>query len=232
MEQNNGISLKAYRMLDLFIFSLLTCAVELVNIIVLNRFFSAELFTLSLVIPMSLISIQRWGIRAWMVPAVGGVAYCVANGAAFGSYVVYVIGNCFVLLNLFWYMKTGKKAIQESTGLKIAFALTGFFITEVGRTLLAALLERDGRSFLAVSTEIFRTIIVTDALNIVIGTIIILIAGRQNGLFMDQLEYLKELQAEKDKNKKDEFTFGGYDEEECFIENRKPENNEKQELDS
>ncbi|MCQ2536791.1 MAG: hypothetical protein MJ124_00155 [Lachnospiraceae bacterium] len=207
----NGISLKAYRIFDLFILTLLACAVELINIIVLKKLFPAELFSLSLVIPLSLIAMQRWGLRAWMIPAAGGLAYCVANSGSFGSYVVYIVGNCFVLLNALWCRNEGKKRIEESTGMKIAFTATGFLVVEIGRTLLALIFEVGEQGFVPALTNSFRGFIVSDALNIVIGIIVVLIAGRQPGLFMDQLEYLKALQAEREKNK--QISSGGYDEE-------------------
>ncbi len=207
MEQN-GISLKAYRTLDVFIFTLLTCAAELINVLVLKKIFTAELFSLSITIVLALIAMERWNARAVYIAAAGGLAYCIANAGGFASFVTYIVGNCFVLVNLLWYKKVDKKTLESSTGLKILFTLSGFLFVEIGRCVTAFLVG----SFDCTAWALFKGFIVADALNIVIGVIIVLIAGKQNGLFMDQLAYLKALQAEREKNER--LSSGGYDEEE------------------
>lgn len=207
----NGITLKQYRTLDLFIFSIIACAIEFINITVLKKLFPAELFSLSLVIPLSLIVLQRWNMRAWIVPVLGGLVYCMANKGGFASYVTYILGNGFVLLNYLWYLKGKKKNIEETTGMKILFVFTGFIAVEIGRALIGAAFEASELGYVTALAYTFRGLIVSDALNFVIGTIIILIAGKQPGLFMDQLDYLKALEAEREKNK--HISSGGYDEE-------------------
>ncbi len=210
MEQT-GISLKAYRTLDVFIFTLLTCAAELINVLVLKKIFTSELFSLSITIVLALIALERWNAWAVFVAAAGGLAYCIVNAGGFGSYVTYIFGNCFVLLNLLWYVKVEKKTLETSTGLKILFTLSGFLAAEVGRTVISSFFEEGEMGLLPMLWGMFKGFVVSDALNIVIGVIIVLIAGKQDGLFMDQLAYLKAIQAEREKNER--LSSGGYNEE-------------------
>lgn len=207
MEQsNNQISLGMYRGIDLFLLSLITCAAELINIIVLKRFFQGELFTLSIAVPMSLIAMQRWNAYGAIVAAASGLAYCVANNGAAQSYAAYILGNLFVLICLLWYLKGGKKKIEESKGLQFLFALSGFLAVEVGRTLVAFIFEKEILS-------IFLTYIVSDSLNIVIGIVIVMVAAAQKGLFTDQLGYLRAIAEEREQNRKHISTGGYYGEE-------------------
>ncbi|MBO7336464.1 MAG: hypothetical protein J6Z46_03865 [Lachnospiraceae bacterium] len=208
MEQNgnNGISLRTYRTVDLMLLTLITCAVEIINILILKKAFTSELFTLSIVVPMSLIAIQRWNVRGVAVAGLGAIAYCVANNGGTASLVAYIGGNCFVLFNLLWYRKGMKQKISESKGLQVLFTLTGFIAVEVGRTALGFIFEHNIKN-------IFLTYIVSDSLNIVLGIVIVLIAARQDHLFFDQAVYLRQIQEERERNKKQQST-GGYHEEE------------------
>ena len=202
-QENNGISLNTYRTIDLVLLSLITCAAELINLLVLKRVFPGELFTLSIVVPMSLIAMQRWNAPGGVVAVAGAIAYCTGNGGSFESYIVYTVGNAAVLICLLWYLKNGKKRIEESAGLQVLFTLGGFAAVEAGRTLAAFIFDRNIKS-------IFLTFIVSDSLNIVIGVIIVIIAARQKGLFTDQLSYLRAMAEERERNKQKSKFTGGY----------------------
>ncbi len=84
--------------------------------------------------------------------------------------------------------------------------LIGLIGVEVGCSLLGFIFEHNIKN-------IFLTYIVSDSLNIVLGIVIVLIAARQDHLFFDQTVYLRQIQEERERNRKLQST-GGYHEEE------------------
>lgn len=194
-EEKKMITLEQYRGIDLSIFFLLVCGLELLNIFVFRNYFPNQVFCISLVLPLSLLVMQRWNGWAVLIAAAGGAAFCFANGTASpASYLVYIFGNCFVILNMLWYPITGKSRISERFGLKILFALTGYFFISFGRALVATAFE--GNIF-----ENLLSFLSADGLNAAIGLVVLLIAGKQPGLFEDQKTYIRRMRDEKQKEK-------------------------------
>lgn len=201
-EENRSISIEQYRGIDISIFFLLTCALEILNIYIFNRFFSDQNFCISVVFPITLLVMQRWNAWAVLIAAGGGIAFCIGNGdASFASYLVYGVGNCFMMLNLFWYKAFDKKKISESALLKVLFAITGYLCMSLGRTVMSLIFEG---SFI----KNLPAFLSGDALNAAIGILIIIIAGRQNGLFEDQRAYLIRQAAERAAQQKKQDWIG------------------------
>lgn len=191
-EEQKSITLDQYRGIDLSIFFLLVCALELLNIFVFQKYFPEQLFCISIVLPISLLVMQRWNGWAVLIAAGGGIVFCIANkDASAASYLVYGVGNCFVLLNLFWYPLAGKKRFTENVGFRIAFVITGYLFMSIGRALLSVPFEGN-------FIDNLLAFLSGDALNAAIGLVILLIAGKQKGLFEDQLTYLRR---QRDENK-------------------------------
>lgn len=185
------ISVKQYIMIDLTIMTLILCALEWASRMALN-IFPGELFTISVVIPIALIGLMRHGLRGVLLAAAGGVIYCIMNGAKWDVYLIYIVGNSFIAFNLLWFRKLGKENIRQRIGLIILYAVTGYVSVNVGRSICAYILGYG--PFLPTAVRYFAT----DALSSVMSIIIVLIARKQDGIFEDQMNYLKRLAAEEE----------------------------------
>lgn len=184
------ISFNIYRTTDLIVFTFIACALEYLNVFVFKNFFSSELYTLSIMLPITLIVMHRWNAYAFVPAILTGLVYCIANKAQNpATYITYIAGNCFIMINLVWHKAVGKKKLEKNILFQILYTVTGYVLMSVGRAGIAAIFEG---SFFAN----LKTFLIADEISGVIGTIIVIVAARQKDLFKDQKEYLWE-QAEK-----------------------------------
>ena len=207
-EDNRQITLSQYRGIDVSIFFLIACAIEILNIFIFNKYYTDQNFCISVVLPLSLLVMQRWNAWGGLIAVGGGFAFCIANGdASAASYLVYCAGNCFVLLNLIWYAVLKKERFTESAGWRVLFTVTGYLFMTLGRALMS--LPFEGGFF-----ENYLAFLSGDALNAAVGIVVILIAAKQKGLFEDQVAYLKKQAEENKKNSKKQEWIGEEDERE------------------
>lgn len=190
---NRHLTVKQYMIIDLVIFSVLLCILEIASRMALN-FFQREIFTISIVLPLVLIAMMRHGVRALPLAALGGLVYCALNGAQAKVYLVYMLGNSVIAANLFWFKKVGKDKIRENTWIIVLYVASGYILMNLGRSVFAFLLGYE--KLIANMVRYFTT----DALSAVMAVVIILVARRQDGVFEDQMDYLIR-QAEKEEEK-------------------------------
>lgn len=180
-----------YIVVDMILLTLLTCLLEWAGRIALDVF-PGELFTISLVLPMTLIAMMRHGTLGVLVAALGGLTYCILNSAAWDVYLIYILGNSMIAVNLVWFGKPGKERIRQSPGMIVMYVLSGYLLMNLGRSLLAFVMGYT--PFLATTVRYFTT----DTLSAVMAVIIVLIARKQDGVFEDQMRYLERLASEKE----------------------------------
>lgn len=206
------ISFNVYRTTDLITFTFIACVLEYLNVFVFKNFFTSELYTLSIMLPITLIVMQRWNGYA-LVPAIlTGLVYCIANKAENpATYITYIAGNCFIMINLVWQKAVGKKKLEESILCQILYTVTGYILMSVGRAGIAAIFEG---SFFAN----LKTFLIADEISGVIGIIIVIVAARQKDLFKDQKEYLKEQVEGNTKNIPEHDKISRYTADNNFIE--------------
>ena len=131
---------RTYKAIDITVFCVIACALEAVNIIAFQNF-KFQYYTLSIVLPVSLIVMMRW--REWAVlPAVlSGISYCIFCRATPSQYLIYGLGNAFILLNLLWLKATTRKNIQSKLWMSMLFVVTGFIAVNLGRSLISFIFE-------------------------------------------------------------------------------------------
>lgn len=183
---NNQLSLGKYRLFDLLVFTGLMVFFEYVLVKVFP--FLSGIYSISLFLTIALIVLIRWGLWAAIPIIAGGITYCLANDGKLNHYLIYTIGNLFILLNALWFLM-GKNKIREGY-ITVSYVISGFILTELGRAIVAAILENN---FLSA----FISFLGVDSLSAAIALVIILIMRKQNGLFEDQISYLKRVQAEE-----------------------------------
>jgi hypothetical protein len=185
---NRQITKKQYVIIDMIILALVLCVLEAASRWALD-FFRREIFTISIVLPMTLIAMMRHGAVGTALAALGGAVYCMLNHAQAGIYIVYIVGNMFIAANLLWFRNSGKQKVVQSKGRIALYVLTGYLLINLGRSVMAAAMGYP--DIIAVAVRYFTT----DALSAVMAFIILLIAKKQDGVFEDQ--YLKR-QADKE----------------------------------
>ena len=147
-----------------------------------------EIYSVSLFLAISLLVMMRWGAWSVFTIVAGALTYCWAIGAAFENYIIYVFGNLFILFNLLWFLM-GKERIRKGYW-TVLFVLAAYFLVELGRAIIAVFY---GSAFL----DTLISFLGTDLLNALLAVLIIIITRRQNGLFEDQISYLKRINEEE-----------------------------------
>ncbi|MBO7085649.1 MAG: hypothetical protein J6W25_00885 [Bacilli bacterium] len=184
-----GLSIRGYRAIDIGIFSVILFLIEF-----FATYFTNNIFTIFLLIPIVLIVLMRWGLYASITVVIGSVAYVYAislhsDGITYKNYLAYILGNLFILINILWFIK-GKEKVKKNLFISIGYVVSAFLLIEVGKTIF---------SDIFLGGDFFRILIGflgSDALNVVIGLVIILIARLQNGIFEDQIAYIKRIKEE------------------------------------
>ncbi len=185
------LSFKAYRAIDILIFTILTLLFETVALWATREF--NGIFYISIFYGMSLIVMKRWNIHATITIVASGFLYAlILSGLPskenINNYLVYIIGDLFILIDMVWFIK-GKEKLNKS-GFLIGYIISGFLLVEFGRSFMFMLF---GNNFIS----IFLGMIGPDSMSLLITFLIILIAKKQNGLFEDQKKYLIRLNKEE-----------------------------------
>lgn len=195
------MSLKTYRLIDLGLFSAFALIFEYIAVVGTYSL-GISIFSVSLLLPIVLIVMMRWGLWAIIPLLVGTGSFILAIGRQIDlttqNYLIYFIGNLFLLLNLLWFIK-GKEKIRTNLYLSILYIASGCILLEVGRAIIALIL---GNDFL----NVFIGFLGTDALSFVLAFIIVLITRKQNGIFEDQIHYLLRIQEEDKKGGSNEIS--------------------------
>jgi len=183
-------SLARYKCIDLAVLALIMCFLE--GLISFGRgIFPGEVYVLSVVLPVSLIVIMRWGWLGLLHAAIGGAAYAALYGSGVRHLLIYTLGNLGIAVCVPLLLKIGKEKVRGSAPLTVLYVSTGWFGMVSGRAMAA--FARDGGALLDITRRFYGA----EALSFIAAIIILLIARRQNGVFEDQRRYLLRLEGEK-----------------------------------
>lgn len=186
------MSLKKYKTIDITIFTVIICLVEIVNTFVIKYIFKSEYYALSLVITLTLIVVVRWGIYG-IIPAVIASTFSVIINKGSGlHYFIYLV-SCLGFMIPYLFLKiVGHRKVEDSLYLTILYCLIGFISVDLLRSIFAITINGN-------IAQNFIQFFAFDMFNLIIGLIVIIIARKQNGIFEDQISYLKRIQAERKK---------------------------------
>lgn len=179
-------SLGEYRSIDLGCFLLMLALFEPVLHFAATRLFPAEPYTVSLVAAVTAIVMMRWGPWAAIHAVLGGVLVCVLSHARWDQYLTYGLGNLLSLAALLLLKAWGKEETRKDALQSIGFGLMTALLMQLGRGIVALVLGNDWR----VCLGFFTTGAVTDLFTVAI----VWIARRLDGIFEDQIHYLRRIQ--------------------------------------
>ena len=157
----------------------------------------------SLMVPIALLVIMRWGWCGIFYALGDGLLLCLLNlgnenfnPALFG---VYIIGNAFIAVTLLLTKFIGKERIASKWYLSALFVSVGWLAVFFGRACVGACF---GLGFVTIMQSQLW-----DLLSLAVGLALILLLRRLDGMFEDQKHYLLRLDKEK-RNKMRRDTFG------------------------
>lgn len=200
------ISVKQYRLTDLFLFAVIMALGELLPYFALKWFSDGALFTLSFVVPVTLIVMMRWGWPSVFYALLSGLIYCLLNKGSGSQYAVYCIGNMFIALMLIPRYLIGAEKIASRWWGSALFAAGGWLCVYLGRASVSAvclaIAPVEGTGIF----DGFMAFALYDLVSLVIGVLIIIVLRRFDGMFEDQKSFLKRMDADrKEKMRRDEF---------------------------
>lgn len=194
-----------YRLADIMMFLLIMGVCEAVNVLAIRKWFPGMMFTVSVMLPVSLIVLVRWNWFAAFFPLFDGVLYCWMNGAGAATYLIYGVGNSFILLSWFLFKLYSKEKWISRWLTTLALTLISFVLLLAGRTVLG----------LCVSipfTDIFMQTLISESVNLLFAVVVLLIARKADGLLEDQKKYLLRVAKDNEVKSADEEQWDGYTE--------------------
>lgn len=192
------ISFKQYKLTDLFLFAAILAGFELILHFAMVAFGDNANFTFSPMVPLVLLVMMRWGWVSVFYAVGDGALYVLLKGGNWQSFVIYCVGNAFIMLLLLFTRFVGKERIRKSAYLSISFVVLGWILTVLGRSAVATTVGGD--FVYALVQQLY------DLVSMVIGVIIILIMRKLDGMFEDQKHYLRRFDDERrDLARRDEF---------------------------
>lgn len=181
-----GMSIGLYRFIDLTIFSILMAVFEFISVKALSWF--SEIYYVSVFFTIVLITMRRWQFWAIIPATVSAIIYCYLNDGVLINYIVYIGGNAFILFDLF-FIKFRKGKMNDNY-IVVSYIIFGYLLVEIGRSLIA----------LCFGSPFFSTLIGflgVESLSGLLAILIILITKKQDGIFEEQISYLKRIKEEE-----------------------------------
>ena len=178
--------------MDVFFFTLLLCLGEWLIVMGATRWFPKEAYTLSLTAAVSALVMIRWGSRALIPALAGGLVFCLASGASLQHYLIYGLGNAFILALLPLMKKPGWQKIRENALLTMTFGWLSCLAMDAGRMIISLIWGNGLRECLGFFT--------TDMLSWLFSALVLWICRQLDGILEDQKHYLIRIQKEKEEN--------------------------------
>ena len=164
---------------------------EVINIFAVRQWFKGQLFTVSVMLLVTLIVLIRWNWFGVLFPIIDGAVYCWMCGASGAQFGVYILGNAFVSLIALLFLAVPKEKLTGHWYTTIGYAVLGYVLLVIGRTLVG----------LCFGWNFVDTLVGTlsgESLNLVFAIVGLLITRKFNGMLADQKKYLFKVTKERD----------------------------------
>ena len=185
------MSFKQYRSIDLILFVIMYGVCEYLTIKAATVWFD-EPYCISIMLPMLAIVMMRWDKYSIIHAVVYALLFVFFQSGSLTQYFIYLIGNLGFMLLLLYVKKVTKEKIRATFFGSMSYLLIGFLLMEVFRGLASMLLA--GKD-----AGVIFTFIMTDMLSLVFAILVIIIVRRIDGLFIDQKQYLLELNSQEER---------------------------------
>lgn len=203
--RKNGrlISLRQYKLTDLFFFAIVLALSDLLIFCATKFWFkSVADYYISFMLPIALTVIMRWGWVGIFYSVADGIVLCAMQEGSWQTYIIYIIGNACILAVLLLTKFMGKERIRGKWYFSVLYVAAGWIAVNLALTLAGTCF---GGNFLALAGQNFG-LGVYGALSFAIAVITVMILRRLNGMFEDQKHFLLRQDKErKDLARRDEF---------------------------
>lgn len=188
---------QTYRLFDLFIFTIIACVVESVNIFIFNffkmnigQYSFSQVYTLSFALVLGMIAIYRWNYYGLVVAPISGlvsvfVRSILQQEVTVNLYLAHTVGNLGLAICLLFFYKRDKKQMREHLGMMYIYYLSGFLTVEVVRSLC----QIGSANY----WSLLLNYVAFDLLNLVFGAVVFFIALKQKDFVVDMNTYLSEM---------------------------------------
>ena len=187
MLMNRQFSFQQYRRIDLCLFAVILWISETLIVTAATRWFPDQLYTVSVVAPLTAIVLMRWGPYGAIHAVLGGLVFSLLSHGSVRQVLIYCVGNLLSLAALLPLNRLGRERVRGDSMMAVGFGLLTLLLMQLGRALMALL---TGARFL--NCLGFFT---TDALSLLFTGLILWIARRLDGIFEDQKHYLLRIHA-------------------------------------
>lgn len=197
-----NLSFKQYRAIDLTIMAVLLAISEAVVTVAATKWFPDQLFSVSTTLAIVCIVMMRWDGYAVLHAAVGGCVYCLVLGAPAQQFAIYCAGNCGALIALVLFKIVGKKRVAEKVFFSVLFVFAAYCGAESGRCAMSMILPDTMQTVRdAGAWNMLIMFLTRDCISLLFAVLTVLISRRMDGLFEDQLTYLRRVNEEERKER-------------------------------
>lgn len=204
------ISVKQYRATDLFIFAVIITVAEILTYFAGKWFPGGAYYTFSLMLPITLTVMMRWGWPSVLYAIWCGLLTCLlgldggeVEGAQFAS---YIIGNGFIGIALLVLHFIGKDNVRSHWWSTVLFAMLGWLLVYLGRSSVWAVAYQISPISGLKAYAGFEVFAVGDMLSLLMAIVVVLVLRKLDGMFEDQKGFLRRLDKERrEKIRRDEF---------------------------
>ena len=184
------MSFKQYRNIDLAIFVAMYALCEYLVVKAATVWFD-EPYSISIMLPLLLIVMMRWDKYAIVHAIVYAILFVYYQNGNLNQYLIYIIGNLGFMLTLIYVYKIGKENIRTSFFRSLMYLLIGYITMELFRGFASIIIAGS-------NPGIILQFLMSDMLTLVFGLLVIIIVRNVEGLYMDQKQYLIQLNSQKE----------------------------------
>lgn len=202
------ISLRQYRLTDLFLFGVILVIYDALAYLALQKFMGAlGLFMFTMTVPITVMVMMRWGWPSVFFAVADGALYnffigLLNGGASWKSYVCLCVGNAAMMLMLIPLKLIGKQKVAEKWYFSALFVIFAWILDVVG---ISAMEAAFGNYFVYCFLN-NAGINPTGLLALTVGLLVIMVFRKFDGMFEDQKHYLLRLDKERrERLEADEF---------------------------
>lgn len=193
------ISIGQYRTTDLTIFAVILIIFDLLAHYAAVLFSGGVIFSFCLTVPITLLIMIRWGWCSVFFAVGDALLLTVINNpAVWQSYLCYGVGNASLMLLLLAVKFIGKKRIVSTWYFSALFVTCGWGLQNLTLTVMNTIC---GYSFASSASSNFGFGI-TGVLSLAMGVVITAVLRKLDGMYEDQIEYLKRLKGEREEKQR------------------------------
>lgn len=178
--------------MDLLLLTVITFIFELIATYATVKWFWVQAVAISITLTMTCIAMMRWSAYAVIPALAGGVAYCFASDATPQQYVIYILGNMFLMTGLLLIKFLGKERIRESRMVLSGFVIIAYIGMALGRWLVSLLFGGN-----ASTISLYFT---AEIISLVFAVVVVNLMKKTDGMIEDQKAYLLRLEKEKNES--------------------------------